>query len=951
MSEDFVERHKNLDQHRNNRYVDDSKPVRAEKDSPLSGHKFPNKSESEHNSTILKADLENNLVDQSYVIVSSESDRQSDAMNNKDLSESTAPNVDTEVGSSAITRSQRSNGPTSSAASTNDSRRSSFQEGLRKSGSFMSRLNGYSRSEQANQSNNLPSTLAQAISSISTFTSNFSLGSSSTLNGSQTSQPNRASNTSSASLTIDSASISTRLSQLTDTKDDVFIRKATLERKNLISLTKLVVKDLISSSLVSGRTIESDCQNAIHLNNYFTLIERVLKHGLKHNLLSNRSTGLWMALDKLSKYLKESTLMSESIRSLAYTKTPDGKIKAWMRLAMMQKKLPEYFNELLAQRETLLKDIYYDCAFMLNDEAHVFAGLIIGVNVIDCNFFVKDDNFDLMDDIIDLSPYLRAANNFDDDAEEERDSDPVTDEDKKSELMKSMTKILDQKNYLEEYNKHLESTISNLNAKIKALEEQNSRLELESKVSEVRIAKLQERRSETLSSASATNQTNPNAGLSNKSTSGALIPDAIRSMIQKNRSPTTTSETNTQTGIDCISKIVDDPIQAENPQASEQKKDEPSEAVDLEVSKSDDVDESLLEQDRHIRENSATLKNASQSPSDAALATELAAHKIKLAEQETILTGLRERTSILETSYRVALDKIRVLERDLDIQTSMNSDKNTTISVYEKDIRELQQQVESLRSSLADAKKLNADLSDRLNDTSVKLKDRLKIVGQLQASLDKWKLENKTLASRLQDKQTAFVSTNKDLERSLEQIKDLKKYNEKVNDELRKERECGQSSSVTVEEQTVKIAELTEKLRNLELELGDLGPYKDQYETLKKRCQDYEQSLEEVGAQLRESRLEVENLIENSSVFLDSQWMDSKQVKQCALCQQSFSVTRRKHHCRLCGNVFCQTCSDNKMELASSAKPARVCDTCHAFLLAKFVKSASSSNSITPSEL
>lgn len=781
--------------------------------------------------------------------------------------------------------------------SNSGSHSNSFQQRLKKSGSFLASKLQSSQDESHTSSTNIPSSIANAFSTFSSFTSNFSLNNPTS---------NSDNNSSNGGLTIETASTSTKLSQINETREDVFIKKAALERKNLISLTKLIVKDLISSSLLVSRTID-DCQNAVHLNNYFTLIDRVLKHGLKQNILTSRSASLWNALDSLPKYLKESTLMSESVRSLANTKTHDGKIKAWMRLAMMQKKLPEYFNELLANKNVLLKDIYHDYAFMLNDEAHVFAGLIIGVNVIDCNFFVKDDNFDLMDDIIDLNPYLRIANSYDDD----RENSIVDDDSKRTEGLENLTVVLDQKNYLEEWNKRLESIISDLQVKIKSLEDQNSKLEMEAKLSEARILKLQgKQRSE---------------GPEKLSAASSSITDAIKNLIVS----TDTTNTSKQT----VDKLTEDQEQ------SQEKLDDHSPESDSKiVTDKDDLSSS--------EPNSNTTSHPNEHISDSYTQQQqvLIDNELqrRFVEQEKELANLKERSSILEASYRKALDKIRTLEHDLDVQTSMNADKENTIKIYEKDIREKQSQVESLRTSLNDSKKLNSDLSERLNDTTTRLKDRVKTVSNLQASLDKWKLENKTLAARLQDKLTAYKSIANDLEKAVKTVDELKKYNEKINEELKSERVNGQSSSVTVETQNAKIAELTAKVLCLEAELKDVKPYKDQTEQLEKRCQEYELSLEEIGIQLRESRLEVENIKENSAVYLDSQWMDSKQVKNCALCQLSFSVTRRKHHCRLCGNVFCQTCSDNKMELASSAKPVRVCDTCHSFLLAKFVKTSTS---------
>eukprot|EP00088_Acartia_fossae_P066517 TRINITY_DN8254_c0_g2_i12.p1 TRINITY_DN8254_c0_g2~~TRINITY_DN8254_c0_g2_i12.p1 ORF type:complete len:729 (-),score=207.47 TRINITY_DN8254_c0_g2_i12:337-2523(-) len=38
-------------------------------------------------------------------------------------------------------------------------------------------------------------------------------------------------------------------------------------------------------------------------------------------------------------------------------------------------------------------------------------------------------------------------------------------------------------------------------------------------------------------------------------------------------------------------------------------------------------------------------------------------------------------------------------------------------------------------------------------------------------------------------------------------------------------------------------------------------------------------------------------------------WIDESLVKLCPSCTKSFNITRRKHHCRLCGSVMCKDCS------------------------------------------
>ena len=47
-------------------------------------------------------------------------------------------------------------------------------------------------------------------------------------------------------------------------------------------------------------------------------------------------------------------------------------------------------------------------------------------------------------------------------------------------------------------------------------------------------------------------------------------------------------------------------------------------------------------------------------------------------------------------------------------------------------------------------------------------------------------------------------------------------------------------------------------------------------------------------------------------------WMPDKLCKQCYSCDVPFSVFRRRHHCRICGQVFCSTCSAYFVEIGST---------------------------------
>lgn len=50
---------------------------------------------------------------------------------------------------------------------------------------------------------------------------------------------------------------------------------------------------------------------------------------------------------------------------------------------------------------------YHETAVMRSDEYALICGLLVGVNVVDFNFYLKDENLDTIDSLVLFEPYLR----------------------------------------------------------------------------------------------------------------------------------------------------------------------------------------------------------------------------------------------------------------------------------------------------------------------------------------------------------------------------------------------------------------------------------------------------------------------------------------------------------------------------------------------------------------
>ena len=79
-------------------------------------------------------------------------------------------------------------------------------------------------------------------------------------------------------------------------------------------------------------------------------------------------------------------------------------------------------------------------------------------------------------------------------------------------------------------------------------------------------------------------------------------------------------------------------------------------------------------------------------------------------------------------------------------------------------------------------------------------------------------------------------------------------------------------------------------------------------------------------------------------------WVPDELVASCTSCDQTFTLLRRRHHCRSCGQIFCNQCSSHSVPLQQFGynKPVRVCDRCFLTLRTIHALNGSQGNDLTP---
>ncbi|XP_071391215.1 RUN domain-containing protein 3A isoform X3 [Centroberyx affinis] len=279
-------------------------------------------------------------------------------------------------------------------------------------------------------------------------------------------------------------------------------RSVGVERKNLITVCRFSVKTLLEK--YTAEPIDDSSEEFV---NFAAILEHILSHRFK-------GSGSWFSSDGQRSFWEYIRLACSkvqnnciaSIENIENISTSRAKGRAWIRVALMEKRLSEYVATALRDTRTTRR-FYDDGAIMLREEATVLTGMLIGLSAIDFSFCLKGEVLDGKSPaVIDYTPYLKFTQSYDylSDEEDRRSVDSsnseesvpehpyiplVTDEESWSNKCRKMEQrfkiVYAQKGYLEELVRLRESQLKNV-------ETENKRLR--SRVEELTVQSQQEKK-------------------------------------------------------------------------------------------------------------------------------------------------------------------------------------------------------------------------------------------------------------------------------------------------------------------------------------------------------------------------------------------------------------------------------------------------------------------------
>ncbi|CAF3859229.1 unnamed protein product [Adineta steineri] len=624
-----------------------------------------------------------------------------------------------------------------------------------------------------------------------------------------------------------------------------------IERENLLCVFKLVIKDLLNSSLKNERVLEKE---NFSLKHFFLVFEHILLHGYNGKKVFQISTAgnrkdLWPIIDLITRKTTDTNItdISTSIKEMTNIRTPLGRVRAWLRLALMQKHLADYFTILIEQKQEL-KELYDNEALLLSDDSMILTGLLVGLNVLDFNFCLKEMILDQpietpiyynlylrerriasissknthppgaikdpIDDIDDYSPLPIIKSNAE-------DHEPTSVDDNNADNRR-FSNMLDQKNYVEEINRKLQTTVNGLQERLQVFEQTNKILAEETAVQKTRIEQLEEQVVQ-------------------------ITAEKEQILSSYHRKLETT--------------VADIEVERETFQTSR-----------------NGFDLMYNELQKKYQEEQLTKEKIEN------------AYQTQLSQNSEIMEStkiMEKNIEVKNTLYDHIKEDNNLLLQKLQIEKDRNDEKEHQIQTIEKEKQMLRQTINELETNIEKTNKEKQALSDtidKLNQTLIK------------SDTDKTSLET----------------------------------------DLRMEQDFQQRLNQALTNEKDKVSRLQFDIHELRVEYDSHKNEMEKKEKdFEKKYHEQEKTIEELALKLGASMTREDEFREKDTLR-SLPWMKDEDVKECCQCKKEFNTIRRKHHCRSCGQIFCESCVSTKLTLASSNKPVRVCDSCCNRVLAQY---------------
>ncbi|XP_077483804.1 uncharacterized protein LOC144093924 isoform X2 [Amblyomma americanum] len=239
-------------------------------------------------------------------------------------------------------------------------------------------------------------------------------------------------------------------------------------------------------------------------------------------------------------------------------------------------------------------------------------------------------------------------------------------------------------------------------------------------------------------------------------------------------------------------------------------------------------------------------------------------------------------------------------QKDMQI-TRIDASRLQSIEKQQMLEKELGTLTEKLQDQAASNSRLYTEMRERLEDQERMIEELEQCVEDLKQDQV---IEQTNFAEEVKKLQLGLVSREEECSILSDELKRLR-----VQADV--DKECGERLKQQLDQSSAQVASCEEQLSQLRMDTVEL----------KKK----------IVKLVREKDIlwkQNDNLQFLQKLQATDKWMDNSETDSCLQCSAPFTFTLRKHHCRLCGRIYCHDCCSNWLMTTASSRPTRVCNAC-----------------------
>lgn len=315
-------------------------------------------------------------------------------------------------------------------------------------------------------------------------------------------------------------------------------------------------------------------------------------------------------------------------------------------------------------------------------------------------------------------------------------------------------------------------------------------------------------------------------------------------------------------------------------------------------------------------------------------------YEAQLVKIQTVAKDLEKQ--LYESDRQLQLQRDDLI-KEVEFRKEMENKWNEKKDEHKIKVTELTAASQLAHQTLHDLKQQFKQMYQGVNDDLKKLTHERENV---QRHLIELQMENEMLVGIHSKHSQQLQNENINMPNNVEELHiSLLKAREdliaaKVAQELAQEKHASLEYEINLLREQI-IVEKDEKINNLEKKIDNLIKDKQESDTtiaeLKQRVTSLQQVLDTSGevqmdfVRLSQSlQVQLEKIRESGS---EVRWQHEEDIDECPGCQTSFSIAKKKIHCRHCGHIFCQGCLTHVVNSGPKQRPSRVCGVCHTLLV------------------